>query len=82
MPPLERPKYLKKCYHEVWCIKDHYLEVVVQESIIQLIKGAMVDMARYMELTTSADHILCKLSVIFGTVASLDVPMQIFYKVS
>ena len=26
-------------YHEVQCIKDHYAETVVQESIIRLLKG-------------------------------------------
>ena len=39
-------------------------------------------MARYMWPTTSVVHILCQLSVIFGTVASFDVLMQNFYKVS
>ena len=69
-------------YHKVQCIKDHFPEEVVWESIIQSLKGAIVDMARHMGPTTSIDHILCKLSVIFGTVASFDVLMQNFYKMS
>ena len=69
-------------YHEIWCVKDHYPEVMVWESIIWSLKGATADMDRYMGSTTSVDHILCKLSVIFGTVASFDVLMQSFYKVS
>ena len=39
-------------------------------------------MTRYMELPASIDHILWKLSVIFGMVASFDVFMQNFYKVT
>ena len=42
----------------------------------------MADMTRYMGPTTSVDHILHKLSVIFGTLSSFDVLMQNFYKVS
>ena len=38
-------------------------------------------MAQYMDPTTSLAHILWKLSVIFGTVASFAVLMQMFYKV-
>ena len=67
-------------YHKVQCIKDNYPEVVVWESIIQLLKGATADMARYMEPTTSVDHMLHKMSVIFGTMASFGVLMQKFYK--
>ena len=44
-------------------------------------EGAEADMAMYIGATTSIDHILCKLSVIFGEVASFDVIMQNFYKV-
>ena len=68
--------------HEAWCVKDHYPEAVVWESIIRSLKGAMVDMAQYMGPTASADHILGKLSVILGMVASFDVLMQNFCKVS
>ena len=32
-------------YHELQCIKDHYLESVVWESIVQSLKGAVADMA-------------------------------------
>ena len=39
-------------------------------------------MAWYMGPTTSVVHILWKLSVILGTVASFDVLMQNFYKVT
>ena len=39
-------------------------------------------MARYMGPTMSIDHILQKLSVIFDTVASSDILMQNFYKVT
>ena len=64
------------------CIKDHYLESVVRESIMWYLKGAAADMACYMGLTASVSDILEKLSVIFGTVASFDVLMQNFYKIS
>ena len=68
--------------HEVQCVKDHYPESVVCESIMQSLKGAAADMARYMGPTAGVSDILEKLSVIFGTVASFDVLMQNFYKIS
>ena len=68
--------------HEVQCIKDHYPELVVQESIMKSLKGAVADMAQYMGSTASVSNILDKLSVIFGTVASFDVLMQNFYKIT
>ena len=48
---------------------------------MQSLKGAVVDMVRYMGPTTSVAHILQKLMVIFGTVALFDDLMQNFYKV-
>ena len=63
------------------CIKDHYPELVVRESIMWSLKGAAADMACYMGPTASVSEILEKLSVIFGTVASFDVLMQNFYKI-
>ena len=68
--------------HEVQCIKDHYPESVVRESIMQSLKGAVADIAHYMGPTTGVSNILEKLSVIFGTVASFDVLMQNVYKIS
>ena len=70
----------KHWYHKVMCVKDHCQEVVIWESTIHSLKGARVDMARYLGPTTSVDHILCKLSVILGTVASFNVFMQDFIK--
>ena len=72
----------KQWYHEVQCVKDHYPKVVVWESIIWLLKGPAADMARYMGPTTSVAHILWKVSIIFGTVASSDILKQNFYKVT
>ena len=66
-------------YHEVQCVKDHYPESVVWESIVRSLKGAATDMARYMGPTASVSDILQKLMVIFGTVALFDVLMQNFY---
>ena len=68
--------------HKVQCIKDHYPESVVQEGIMRSLKGAVADMAWYMGPTASVSNILEKLSVIFGTVASFDVLMQNFYKIT
>ena len=68
--------------HEVQCIKDHYPEPVVQESIVRSLKGAAVDMAWYIGPTASVSEILQNLTVIFGTVASFDVFMHNFYKVT
>ena len=72
----------KQWYHEVQCIKDHYPESVVQESIVRYLKWAVVDMAWYMGPTASVIEILQNLMVIFSTVASFDVLMQNFYKVT
>ena len=69
-------------YHEVQCVKDHYPESVAWESIVRSLKGATADMAWCMGPTASVSTILQKLMVIFGTVASFDVLMQIFYKVT
>ena len=63
-------------YHEVQCVKDHCPKSMVRESIVHSLKGAVMDMARYMGPTTSMAHILQKLTVIFGTVVSFDVLMQ------
>ena len=68
--------------HEVQCIKDHYPESVVRESIMRSLKGAVSDMACYMGPTAGVSKILEKLSVILGTVASFDVLMQNFYKIT
>ena len=67
--------------HKVQCIKDHYPELVVRESIMWSLRGAAADMACYMGPTAGVSKILDKLSVIFGTVASFDVLMQNFYKI-
>ena len=72
----------KQWSHKVQCIKDHYLELVVRESIMPSLKGAAADMACYMGLTSGVSEILEKLSVIFGTVMSFDLLMQNFYKIS
>ena len=72
----------KQWYNEVQCIKDHYLESVVQESFVRSLKGAAADMSWYMGPTTSVAHILQKLAVIFGTMVSFNILMQNFYKVT
>ena len=72
----------KQWSHKVQYVKDHYLELVVWESIVQSLKGAVADMAWYMGPTASVREILQKLMVIFGMVASFDVLMQNFYKVT
>ena len=64
------------------CIKDQYPELVVRESIMWSLRGAMADMACYMGPTAGVSEILEKLSVIFGTAASFDILMQNFYKIS
>ena len=67
-------------YHEVQCVKDHYLESVVRESIVHSLKGTAADMAQlpycqHGPYFTKTDHY-------FGTVASFDVLMQKFYMVT
>ena len=66
---------------QVQCMKDHYPELVVQESIVRSLKGAAVDMGKYMGPTASVSNILQKLTVIFGMVTSFGILMQNFYKV-
>ena len=39
-PPGKTVVSFEQLYHEVWCIKDHYPEVVVWESVIWSLKGA------------------------------------------
>ena len=78
--PGETEVSFKQWYHEVQCVKDHYQESVVQESIVQSLKGAAADMAHYMGPTASVTEILQKLMVIFGTVASFDVLCKIFIR--
>ena len=70
----------KQWYPEVQHVKDHYLESVVTENIVHSLKGAAVDMARYMGPTASVAHILQKFTVIFGEVVLFDALMQNFYK--
>ena len=67
--------------HKVQFIKDHYPELVVRESIMRSLKGAVANMVHYMGPTASVSEILEKLSVIFSTVASFDMLMQNFYKI-
>ena len=45
--------------HKVQCVKDHYLESVVQESTVRSLKGAVADMAQCVGLTASVSEI-CK----------------------
>ena len=68
MAPGKTEVSYKQWSHEVQCIKDHYLESVVRESIMRSLKGAAADMACYMGPTAGVSKILEKLSVIFGMV--------------
>ena len=74
--PGKTERSFKQWYHDVQCIKDHLPEAVVYQNIISSLKGEEADMARYVGPTASIDHILQKLSVIFGTVASFDILKQ------
>ena len=49
--------------HEVQCVKDHYPELVVRESIVRSLKGAVADMTWYMGPTASVSDILHKKKV-------------------
>ena len=69
-------------YHEVQSMKDHYLESVVWESIVGSLKGALADMASYMGPTACVSDILQNFMVIFRMVASFNILMQKFYKVT
>ena len=72
----------KQWYHKVQYVKDHYPELVVWESTVRSLKGTVADMAWHMGPTTSMAHILQKLTIIVGTMASFDILMQNFYKVT
>ena len=82
MAPSKTKVSYEQWSHKVQCIKDHYPESVVRESIMQSLRGAAAGMARYMGPTASVSKILEKLSVIFGTITSFDMLMQNFYKIS
>ena len=69
-------------YHEVQCVKDHYLESVVGKAYHKSLKVTVADMAQYMGPTASVTEILQKLMVIFSTVASFNVLMQNFYNIT
>ena len=45
----------KQWYHKVQCMKDHFPELVVQESIVRSLKGAAADMARYIQCFVEAN---------------------------
>ena len=51
-------------YYKVQCVKDHYLESVVQGNIVRSLKGAVMDVAQYMGPTVSVAYILQKLTII------------------
>ena len=53
---------IEQWYHKVQCVKDHYPELVVWESIIWSLKGAVADMAQYMGPTASVEEILQKIN--------------------
>ena len=61
MAPGKTEVSYKQWSHEVQCIKDHYPESVVRESIMQSLRGAVADMAHYMGPTASVSEILEKL---------------------
>ena len=52
----------KKWNLEVQCVKDHYPELVVSESIVRSLKGVAADIGQYMGPTNSVSDILQKLS--------------------
>ena len=80
--PVKTEVSFEQWYHKVQCVKDHYPESVVWESTVRSLKEAAADMARYMGPTASVSNILQKLMVIFGMVASFNVLIQNFYKVT
>ena len=82
MAPSKTEVSYEQWSHKVQCIKDHCLESVVRESIMQSLRGAVADMACYIGPTAAVSESLEKLSVIFCTVVSFDVLMQNFYKIS
>ena len=61
---------------------SHYQEEVLQESIIQLLKGDAADMVRFLGPTPCVNAILDKLDSLYGSVSTIDVMMQGFYRES
>ena len=72
----------KQWYHKVQCIKDYYLELVVWESIIRSLKRGSSGYCPVHGPYPSMTHIMQRLAVIFGTMASFYVLMQNIYKVT
>ena len=79
---LERQKYLLNGGITRSCAQGPLPRGGVLGEYYMIAKGTVEDMSRFMGPTTSADHILHKLSVTFGTVALFDMLMQNVYKVS
>ena len=68
-------------HHEVQCVKDHYPESVVWESIVRSLKGSSSRHGQvYGPYCQCLQHFVE--TVIFGTVALFHVLMQNFYKVT
>ena len=60
--PSKMEASFQQWYHDVQCVKDHYPESVVRESIVHSLKRVAADMARYMGPTTSMAHIFPKMT--------------------
>ena len=63
-------------------MQSHCQEEVLQESIIQSLKGNATDMVRFLGPTFSVNAILDKLDSLYGSVSTFNVMIQGFYRKS
>ena len=73
-------KYLEQWLFEVRSVQGLYSEPVLREAVIKALKGSAVEFREiYGE---SVEGIISKLKTVYGIIASFDVLMQTFYKIS
>ena len=69
-------------FFEVHSLWSCFQEGVLQEGIIQSLKGDAADMVWFLSPTSSVKAILDKLDSLYGSVSTFDVMMQGFYRES
>ena len=62
-------------------MRDHCLEGVSKEGMVQSLQGSATGTVRYLGPLASVDEILSKLDHISGAMACFDILMQDFYSI-
>ena len=72
---------LNSGYFEVWSVQGLYSEPVL-EAVMNLFKGTAAGLVRYMRPQVEEEGIISKLEAVYRIVASFNVLIQSFYKIS